>query len=56
MKKSIEIIQKYAREFEKLEKSEKYLFASINNLDDDTLKELLAYFTSGKTFVPVNLL
>lgn len=55
MQKSIEIIQKYAAELEKLEQDEKYLFKQLNSLDIGVIERLISNFRS-EWFQPVNLL
>jgi 5-methylcytosine-specific restriction enzyme B len=55
MQKSIEIIQRYAAELEKLENDETYLFEKLNNLDIDIVEQLINNFES-EHFQPVNLL
>jgi len=55
MEKEIAIIQHYAKEFEKLEQNERYLFEQINTLSNDTVEQLLKEF-APVDFQPVNLL
>jgi len=55
MDKEITLIQQYAREFEKLEKNEAYLFEQLNTLNNDRIEQLINEFASAQ-FQPVNLL
>src|SRR5659263_395058 len=55
MKKSIEIIQKHAKELRKLEQSEQYLFEQLNGLDTGIVEQLIKDYSS-EWFQPVNLL
>jgi len=62
MKKSIEIIQKYAKELKKIESGEQYLFDQLNNLNPEITEQLIQDYTklvddfTSKWFQPVNLL
>jgi len=55
MKQSVEIIQKHAEYFKKLEQSEQYLFEQLNTLNTEIVEQLIESFDTG-LFKPVNLL
>lgn len=55
MKQSVEIIQKHAEYFKKLEQSEQYLFERLNTLNTEIVEQLIESFDTG-LFKPVNLL
>lgn len=62
MEKDIDIIQRHAKEFNKLEQSEQYLFESLNSIPMNEIDQLIDEFGFVRTnysathFQPVNLL